>query len=373
MSEPTVLLEFVSLQDDQVLAHIRLNKPRTLNALDHDMIRQLLRALDQIEADSRAVCVWIDSVTERAFCAGGDVRDVTEQGRVGGLDDLTHASAYLADEYLLDLRIRLSAIPVIAWGDGYIMGGGMGVFQAAQIRCVTPHSQLAMPEVRIGFIPDCGGSWFLNRVPYGLGQALAMSGVTVNANDALYLSLADWLVPREAKSMLFDAVCALPWRSGQALVALNAVLQTHHQPDLAQSPWAVHGLALSSALRHLTPEQVWDRLDEWAHKVPALLDGWASVSPGAALIAGHQWQRARLQTIGACVVQEHDLGMRLLQDGEWCEGVRALLVDKDKAPRWRYRTVAEVETDWITAMMTPMKWSQGHPLQRALAAHGIAQ
>lgn len=373
MSEPTVLLEFVSLRDDLVLAHVCLNKPRTLNALDHDMIRQLLNALDQIEADPRVVCVWIDSVTERAFCAGGDVRDVTDQGRVGGLDDVIHACAYLADEYVLDLRLRVSQIPVIAWGDGYIMGGGMGVFQAAQVRIVTPHSQLAMPEVRIGFVPDCAGSWFLNQVPYGLGQALAMSGVTVNANDALYLNLADWLLPREAKSALFECLCQLPWQSGAAGVELNTALRERHLLDLSQSRWAQHGIALSSALRHLPPEHVWTQLESWASQAPGLLDGLALASPGAALIAGYQWQRARLQTLTQCVIQEHDLGMRLLGDGEWCEGVRALLVDKDKAPRWRYQTVSEVDPDWIHAMMAPITWPQGHPLQRALDAYGITQ
>jgi hypothetical protein len=117
---------------------------------------------------------------------------------------------------------------------------------------------------------------------------------------------------------------------------------------------------------------VWSVLERWAERDPELMHGLELASPGAALIAGYQFQRAHLQNIGQCVIQEHDLGMRLLQDGEWCEGVRALLIDKDKTPRWRFGSVADVEPSWITAMMSPMDWPGGHPLKRALAAHAIA-
>ena len=373
MHEATVQLEYAPLQDGLLLARVCFNRPQALNALDHSMIQELLVILDDIEANPQVVCVWIESVTERAFCAGGDVRDVTDQGRAGGLIDLSHASAYLADEYLLDVRLRLSPKPVIAWGDGYILGGGMGVFQGAHIRIVTPHSQLAMPEVRIGFVPDCGGSWFLNRVPYGLGQALAMSGVMVNAADALYLNLADWRLPRQAKADVLALLQGVAWGSGDALSLIKACIQSQQCPEEGHpSGWATQGPALAADIRHHTPSAVWAVLERWAERDPELMHGLELASPGAALIAGHQFQRAHLQNIGQCVIQEHDLGMRLLQDGEWCEGVRALLIDKDKTPRWRFGSVADVEPSWITAMMSPMAWPGGHPLKRALAAHAIA-
>ena len=142
------------------------------------MIRELLRIIEAVENDTAIKGLWIESSAEKAFCAGGDVRDVTNNGQAGGLTDLTKSADYLADEYLLDVWLRRSTKPIFAWGDGYIMGGGMGVFQGADVRFVTEHSNLAMPEVRIGFVPDCGGSWFLNRVPNGLGICLAMSGTT---------------------------------------------------------------------------------------------------------------------------------------------------------------------------------------------------
>ena len=372
MTEATVSLVYAPLRAGKTLARVILNRPAALNALDHSMIEQLLGIIDALEHDPAVACVWMESAIERSFCAGGDVRDVTDQGRRGGLTDLTHASAYLADEYVLDVRLRSFPKPVIAWGDGYILGGGMGIFQGAHIRIVTPHSQLAMPEVRIGFVPDCGGSWFLNRVPYGLGQALAMTGVTVQAADALYLNLADWLLPRDAKSDVFARLMDLDWSHGQALIQFAAALKTMTTPDHAQSLWSLNGGALANDLRHHGPRDAWAVLTAWQTRAPTMLHGLDLVSPGAALVAGYQFQRATQQNLGQCVVQEHDLGMRLLMDGEWCEGVRALLVDKDKQPRWQFESVQSVDPNWIAEMMAPMDWSEGHPLKQALAAHGIA-
>ena len=203
MSEPTVRFHTVPLSNAEgVLGVAVMDRPKALNALDHTMIRGLLQAVETVESDAAIKALWIESSAEKAFCAGGDVRDVTNNGQAGGLDDLSNSADYLADEYLLDVWLRYCSKPVFAWGDGYIMGGGMGVFQGADVRCVTEHSSLSMPEVRIGFVPDCGGSWFLNRVPNGLGICLAMSGVTVGAADGCWLNLADWLLPRAEKSQV---------------------------------------------------------------------------------------------------------------------------------------------------------------------------
>jgi enoyl-CoA hydratase/carnithine racemase len=335
------------------------------------MIRELLDVVARVEADPSIRGLWIESSEDKAFCAGGDVRDVTNQGQRGGLTDVSHASDYLADEYLLDVALRLCSKPVFAWGDGYIMGGGMGVFQGADVRFVTEHSNLAMPEVRIGFVPDCGGSWFLHRVPGGLGICLSMSGVTVSAGDACWLNLADWLMPRVEKETLYQSILNLPFASkATALGALGTQLAEATGASPRQGPWEMHGLKLSHAIRHQTPKAVWSVMQHWHHEVPELFVGLEQASPGASLVAGHQFQRARYGSLVEAVIQEHDLGMRMLTDGEWCEGVRALLIDKDKNPQWRFSTVESVTKDWIEAMLAPMNWSDGHPLQHRLLTHG---
>ena len=373
MSEPTVRFHTVPLTASEgVLGVATLDRPKALNALDHTMIRELLAILDQVDSDPSICGLWIESSAEKAFCAGGDVRDVTNSGQRGGLTDLTNSADYLADEYLLDVRLRVSQKPIIAWGDGYIMGGGMGVFQGADVRVVTEHSSLAMPEVRIGFVPDCGGSWFLNRVTQGLGICLSMSGATVGAADACWLNLADWLLPRAEKDALLTTVCGLDFTTkASALAGLGAQLAKATAESSRQGPWEMHGARLSHSVRHQTPQDVFAAMQRWHQDIPELFVGLEQASPGAAMVAGHQFLRARFESLYEAVVQEHDLGMRLLADGEWCEGVRALLIDKDKNPDWRFKTIDAVTPDWIHAMLAPMHWQDGHPLRAKLATYQI--
>ncbi len=373
MSEPTVRFHTVPLNHAEgALGVAVMDRPKALNALDHTMIRELLQVAETVESDATIKGLWIESSAEKAFCAGGDVRDVTNNGQTGGLTDLTKSSDYLADEYLLDVCLRHCSKPVFAWGDGYIMGGGMGVFQGADVRCVTEHSNLAMPEVRIGFVPDCGGSWFLNRVPNGLGVCLAMSGATVGAADGCWLNLADWLLPRAEKSALFEAVLDLSFASKEtALSEIGEILHQATSELPRQGPWEENGARLGNSIRHQSPLAVWHRMQEWHQEIPELFAGLEQASPGAAMVAGYQQQRIKYENLSQAVIREHDLGMRFLSDGEWCEGVRALLIDKDKKPQWRFQSVDDVTFDWIQSIFVPMDWARNHPLVARLSAKGL--
>ncbi len=373
MLEPTVRFHTVPLSHAEgVLGVAVIDRPKALNALDHTMIRELLQIVEAVESDAAIKGLWIESSAEKAFCAGGDVRDVTNNGQAGGLTDLTKSSDYLADEYLLDVWLHHCSKPVFAWGDGYIMGGGMGVFQGADVRCVTEHSNLAMPEVRIGFVPDCGGSWFLNRVPNGLGVCLAMSGATVGAADGCWLNLADWLLPRAEKSALFEAVLGLTFVSKEtALSEIGEILYRATSESPRQGPWEENGARLGNSIRHQSPLAVWHRMQEWHQEIPELFAGLEQASPGAAMVAGYQQQRIKFENLSQAVIREHDLGMRFLSDGEWCEGVRALLIDKDKSPQWRFQSVQDVTSDWIQSIFAPMKWATTHPLAGRLSARGL--
>ena len=373
MTEPFIQFSTRPLRGiDGLLAVATLNRPEALNALDHRMIFELLEIIKRVESDHSIFGLWIESSIEKAFCAGGDVRDVTNFGQKGGVTDLSHASDYLADEYLLDLWLPKMQKPVFAWGDGYLMGGGMGIFQGVDVRFVTEHSKLAMPEVRIGFVPDCGGSWFLNRATNGLGICLSMTGATVSASDACWLQLADWLLPRQEKDAVLDTICGLNFSSKYAALSdLGSKLSEVTSRSPSQGPWEAVGSQLVNRIRHQTPEGVWRAIEFWYQAIPELFVGLEQASPGASLVSGHQFQRSRFLSLYECVIQEHDLAMHMLGDGEWCEGVRALLVDKDKNPDWRFDRVEQVESDWIHAMLAPMNWEGVHPLRKKLAEHGI--
>ena len=275
ISEPTLRFYTVPLgKADGVLGVAVMDRPKALNALDHGMIRELLRIIEAVEIDPVVKGLWIESSAEKAFCAGGDVRDVTDNGQAGGLTDLTGSADYLADEYLLDVWLRRSTKPIFAWGDGYIMGGGMGIFQGADVRFVTEHSNLAMPEVRIGFVPDCGGSWFLNRVPNGLGICLAMSGTTVGAEDGCWLNLADWLLPRTEKTEVFDAVLELDYSSKEAALSdIGTVLHNATSESSRKGPWEENGARLGNSVRHQPPMTVWHTMLLWNQRSPNFLMG----------------------------------------------------------------------------------------------------
>ena len=197
-TEPTVLVRARG-----GLGRLTLNRPRAINALDLDMIHQLHAALDAWEHDSEVDIVLLDGAGERGLCAGGDVRGLAERVMSGRADD---SALFFRDEYALNARIAEYPKPVVALADGITMGGGIGVAGHAAIRIVTERSQLAMPETRIGFTPDVGGTWLLAHAPGRLGEYLGLTGAVMDASDAIYAGFADHFVPSENLDGLRDAL-----------------------------------------------------------------------------------------------------------------------------------------------------------------------
>ena len=175
------------------IGHLTLNRPAGLNALTLDMVRNLHRQLDAWAQDPQVHAVVLRGAGEKAFCAGGDIRSLYDSFKSG---DTLHED-FFVEEYALDLAIHHYRKPVLALMDGFVLGGGMGLVQGADLRVVTEKSRLAMPEVGIGYFPDVGGSYFLPRIPGELGIYLGVSGVQIRAADALYCGLADWYLDSE--------------------------------------------------------------------------------------------------------------------------------------------------------------------------------
>ncbi len=188
-----------------------LNAPRSLNSLSLEMARQLEAKLDAWAVDRNVVAVWLEGGGDKAFCAGGDVvalyRALTEEGenRGSGRDSELPAT-YFTVEYRLDYRIHTYPKPVMVWADGIVMGGGLGLTAGGLHRIVTETTLIAMPEITIGLYPDIGASWFLNRMPPGVGAYLGLTGAQLNARDALDVGLADRFVPRERRAAVLEAL-----------------------------------------------------------------------------------------------------------------------------------------------------------------------
>ena len=197
-SEPRVLV-----RDYGGLGHLTLNRPRAINALDLDMIRDLAAALDGWEHDTDVEVVLLDGAGDRGLCAGGDVRGLAERVMEGRADD---TAVFFREEYALNARIAEYPKHIVAIADGITMGGGIGLAGHAAIRIVTERSKLAMPETRIGFTPDVGGTRLLAHAPGRLGEYLGLTGAVMDASDAIYTGFADHFVPAERLEALRDAL-----------------------------------------------------------------------------------------------------------------------------------------------------------------------
>ena len=182
------------------VGHLTLDRPSALNALNLELIAEISNALEQWKDDSSIDAIFLDSSHEKAFCAGGDVKALIQHSPNDQAEKIEFARIYFQREYALDYLIHTYPKPLICWGDGFILGGGMGLFQGAHCRITTERSVLAMPEIAIGLFPDVGASYFLNRLPEYLGLFLGISGYKISGSDALLLGLADYQIASSEKS-----------------------------------------------------------------------------------------------------------------------------------------------------------------------------
>ncbi|PVZ13517.1 MULTISPECIES: enoyl-CoA hydratase/isomerase family protein [unclassified Pseudomonas] len=336
----------------QVSNHIgflTLNRPAGLNALTLDMVRRLTTALQRWAQDDAVYAVVLRGSGEKAFCAGGDVRALYDSYLGGhGLHE-----AFFTEEYALDLLLHQYRKPLLAVIDGYCLGGGMGLAQACELRVVTEHGQLGMPETAIGFFPDVGGSYFLSRIPGELGTYLGLTGQRVGAADALYCGLADWHVPRVRLAELTQRLADIRWTDTplKDLQNLLARLGTQAlpQPPLAELRPAIdHFFAQPdvAAIQQQLRQVNLGASRDWALATANLLE---QRSPLALAVTLQMLRRGRHASLEACFAQETHVGKLWLEHGDFLEGVRAQLVDKDKQPHWRHSSLDELApADWET-------------------------
>lgn len=358
-----VLLERSATDDGRQLARLTLNSPRALNALNGEMIALLHEHLLELEADPAVVAVLLDASGEKAFCAGGDVVGLRRDCLAG--DPLATATDFFAREYRLDHAIHTYRKPIIGWGSGIVMGGGMGLLCGCSHRVVTETTMMAMPEITIGLYPDVGGSWFLNRAPGRSGLFMGLTGARLNAFDARFVGFADRLLRSDQHAELLAALARADW-SGDAFAAVSGVLRALE---------AQAALAGESPLRERFDliERLTDH-DDTAAVVAAITahdaagDAWleraqrslAHGSPLAAQLIAAQLRRTRHLSLAEVFRSELVLSVRCCLGQEFFEGVRALLVDKDGAPRWAHGSVGEVEAATVAGFFAA-PW-EAHPL-----------
>lgn len=351
-----VLFEELEANGGAVIGVATLNAERKLNSLNLDMVHLLTRQLTQWQEDERVVCVWLQGAGEKAFCAGGDVRSlrdqIVEQGAQTALPDV---QAFFENEYRLDYLIHRYSKPIVVWGHGIVMGGGIGLMSGASHRVVTEASRLAMPEISIGLYPDVGGTWFLNHAPGRSGLFLGLTGASINAADALFVGMADRFAPAAEKSAVMKALQQQAWtdnaRKNEALV--SRVLQSVEKKDaMPDSNVVRHYELIQSLTDGATLNEIAEKLssfssdDAWLQKA---VDTFKAGSAITAHLVFEQLQRGKKLSLEQVFQMELVMSLQCALHQDFPEGVRALLVDKDGKPQWQFAAVSDVPEELIKA------------------------
>lgn len=371
-----VIFDELTTESGFKIGYATLNKPAALNALDSDMIKLLKPQLEKWQQDPKIAMVFLDGSGERAFCAGGDIVSMhklmqDEQSETHNPDVSNHFALqeFFTHEYQLDYLIHTFSKPILVWGNGIIMGGGLGLMSGASHRVVTETSRIAMPEISIGLYPDVGGSYFLNRMPAGCGLFLGLTGAFINASDALYSDLADYFVLHKEKVVLLARLSAANWQDECLHQTLSSICDDFHALSLEQSPqgnfilhqdWLTNLDAQTDVMQAVEYIQSTNSDDnKWLSKAQKTLNAG---SPVTAHLVFEQLRRGKSMTLAECFQMELLLSCRCGEFGEFQEGVRALMIDKDHQPNWRFKSVDQVPKATIDYFFENI-WSQDtHPL-----------
>ncbi|KAF7961568.1 enoyl-CoA hydratase [Cupriavidus sp. UYMU48A] len=353
-TEPGVLFQVINR-----VGLVTLNRPRQLNALSYPMIVALSGQLEAWAGQDDIEAVVLRGAGPKAFCAGGDIRALYDSHR----DGTPLQGQFFIDEYQLDYRLHRYPKPVVALMDGIVMGGGMGLSQAAHLRIVTERSRVAMPETGIGLVPDVGASHFLSKMPVQLALYLGLTGVTIGAEDALLCGLADVAVNSATLDSLEDLLATIRW-SGKPLDDVRRALAREPVCSAADAPLLD---VLPALLRHFPAEaglpeiiaglacQDDPRYAEWAVRTA---DTLRKRSPLAACATRELLLRGRRLDLADCFRMELAVVVQSFTRGDFIEGVRALIVDKDNAPRWRIGSYDAVDGGAVEALFAHW-WQPG--------------
>jgi enoyl-CoA hydratase/carnithine racemase len=356
MSEPEILCDIRNH-----VAFITLNRPATLNALSFGMIVELHALLTKCAEETGVYAVLLRGAGEKAFCAGGDIRALYESFKRS--ESLHHE--FFAAEYPLDYFLHRFPKPYIALLDGITMGGGMGLAQGSRHRIVGERTRMAMPEVGIGLFPDVGGSYFLSRLPGALGTYLALTGAPIRAADSLYAQLADAYMTPASVASLEDALATVAWTHDHEADVSRLV--TTHASEPPPAPLASLQPAIDVHFAQPSVAAIFASLERetsaphtaWAEQTAKLMRGR---SPTMLAVALQQLERGKSLDLASCFRMELGMVQQCFEQGDFLEGVRALIIDKDNAPRWNPSHLDEV-TDASVAAFFKERWAQSaHPL-----------
>ncbi|MGE5158242.1 MAG: enoyl-CoA hydratase/isomerase family protein [Gemmatimonas sp.] len=323
---------------------IRLNRPKAINAVTLEMFREIDRALDRFEADPNVALILLEGAGERGLCAGGDIRALYESSKIDG--DL--GKILWREEYILNARIKEFAKPYVAFMDGIVMGGGVGLSAHGRHRVVTERTRLAMPEVGLGFFPDVGGTWLLSHAPGEVGTYFGLTGQTMNGPDAIYAGFADAVVPSNRLAALRDELTKV--RPGTPSSHVQGLIDRFGTGES------------SGPVASLRPQiDKWFGFERMQDVVAALHRDGSELAQSTLKTLGEKSPRGMVVTLKLlrlarsassleeCLVREYRAALEVFRSDDFREGVRAAVIDKDRNPKWQPSRIEDVTPEMIAA------------------------
>ena len=316
---------------------IRLNRPKAINAVTLEMFRDVDRALDAFEADPAVAVILLEGAGERGLCAGGDIRALWESSKVKG--DL--GKILWREEYILNARIKKFAKPYVAFMDGIVMGGGVGLSAHSSHRVVTEKTKLAMPEVGLGFFPDVGGTWLLSHSPGEIGTYFGLTGQTMNGPDAIHAKFADAVVSSSKLPALREALTKVA--SGATSADIRKLIDGFSTGETA-GPVAAMQAKIDALFSHDRMEDIVGALQrDSSDFAQATLKTLNEKSPRGMVVTLKLLRLARATaTLEECLVREYRAALEVFASDDFREGVRAAVIDKDRNPKWSPPRIEDV-------------------------------
>ena len=355
MSEQEVSFEVIG-----PVGVITMTRPKALNALTLDMIRDIAPKLAEWEADPAVKAVAIRGEGEKAFCAGGDVRKVWGAGKAAKADGSfargkrgLFTGDFFREEYRLNRQIETFSKPYIALINGITMGGGVGLSVHGHFRIAGDRTMVAMPETAIGLFPDVGGSWFLPRLPGSIGAFMALTGERLKAADSVYTGVATHYVPDERYEEILPTLAAADWSGDPEAVVEGALSGLLGDPGPA--PLAEHREAIDRCFNSNKAEAIFEALaneeGEWMAK---RLERLHKLSPTSIKVALRQLAEGEKLDFDGCMIMEYRLSQACMDGHDFYEGIRAVLVDKDHDAKWDPATISDVDEALVDDHFRPL-------------------
>lgn len=362
----------MSISTDEILFHVEnnigwitLNRPKYHNALSSNMIHQLYQILKDWEFNSEVKMISLEGAGEKAFCSGGDVRNLYDHQN-DNIEDV--AFEFFSSEYQMNYKMHTYPKPILVYMNGYVMGGGVGIAIGNDIRIVNERTRWAMPEMDIGLYPDVGGTYFLSRMPRNIGRYLALTSKVIGGKDALYIGAADVMIESSRWEEIRNEMLNHNWNSPDLVTELKVFFK--HYENIAQTEFEIYELdsMIEQHFKYTEMEEIVASLkqavvsgNEWAKVTLEILH---KKSPTSQKVTLEQLIRGEKLDLKACFKVELNMSMNFMKNHDFFEGVRSVLVDKDHSPKWKPDVYEDVSRQMILSYFD-YDWKEGkNPLEQ---------